>query len=570
MKLDKLSVFYAAILLAGCNSESESTLPSAPVATPAPVPAPTPTPAPVPAPTPVPPTLHQSVTLKQSDINIVSEQVLSFVAPGITSSNTTEIKGLSSNFGAVSVDEKTGQFHFMFSSENTTFSKGEMSPELAASKYNHQFKIEYKIGNTQYDVSGHALPLYTKEEGDIAVRFSKIDAEGQVLNDSSQVLPIKEQGWSCVVDNETTLTWQTLQASGDYAFDSTYYWGDRTINHRDHSKAVCSLGADCNTDNLISSANTAKLCGISDWRLPTKKEWQSLLDLKMLSDDQRLSPIDSFYFPYFDANYDEAYWTGTFTQYPDGHDKPSKEGDWQGSNSTVGDAYVAWMASDFANNQNPPRSTNEPWFSILVHGPMMADDTGESGETVKSDDSVELAREVIKTGDENDHWQKRFVKLGGVGEVLQNQAAATWACTNELFYLPVLKSTRVLWQRVDKASMLMSYSQAEQYVNQVNVQSLCGRKDWRLPTENELKSLLVDDYYFETEGFSYRAGYVDSVLDDTVVGDNSFYWTSTKSEYFPESQRMAVAFQSEWSDSSSEGIEQLYRVRLISTSIITL
>ena len=226
------------------------------------------------------------------------------------------------------------------------------------------------------------------------------------------------------------------------------------------------------------------------------------------------------------------------------------------------------MGSDFANEKNPPRSTNEPWFSMLVHGPVMLDDAHD--DTVATDDSKELKREIVKSGDENTRWQQRFVKLGNSAQTLKDQTVADWACTDELLYRSVLENTRIFWQRIDKNTPLMSYSQAEQYVQTINDQSLCGRNDWRLPTEKELKTLLVDDFYYDMEDLSYRAGYVNSVFNDTVVEDNSYYWTSTKSETFPETERMAVAFQSEWADSSAENMERLYRVRLISTSKIKL
>lgn len=533
MKYNKFAVFYAAIVLAGCDNESNSK-PS--VST---------TPA------------SQKVTLESHDITLRNQNELSFRGPGITASNLNEVKGLSSNFGVVSLDAQTGDIVFQSISGIEALSANAISSELVASQHHYQFEVKYNVANTQYTILGYALPQYAKESGEIVTRFSKVDQDGKTLDHSEQVLPMKKQDWTCVVDNKTELTWQTLQSNGDYAFDSTYYWGDRTINHRDYSQAVCGLGTDCNTDNLIAAANASKLCGISDWRLPTKKEWQSLLNLKMLSDEQRISPIDSFYFPYLDANYDEAYWTGTFTQYPEGHDNTEAKDDWQGSNEMVGDAYVAWMGGDFANEKNPPHSTNEPWFSMLVHGPMIPDDTIES---------VELKREIVKSGDENTRWQQRFVKLGNSGQLLNDQTVTDWACTDELLYRSVLENTRILWQRVDKGEPLMSYAHAEQYVKTINAQSLCGRNDWRLPTEKELKTLLVDDFYLGMEDLSYRPGYVNSVFNDTVVGDNSYYWTSTKSD----TKRMAVAFQSEWAESSAKSMEHFYRVRLISTSKIKL
>lgn len=66
---------------------------------------------------------------------------------------------------------------------------------------------------------------------------------------------------------------------------------------------------------------------------------------------------------------------------------------------------------------------------------------------------------------------------------------------------------------------------------------------------------------------SYRAGYTKSILNDTVVGFDSYYWTATEFYADPKNKNMAVAFQNEWSESSGKLHSERFRVRLISTSV---
>lgn len=400
------------------------------------------------------------------------------------------------------------------------------------------------------------------EQTQAAARFVKLNHEGTPLTDEEQLMTKQNSDWSCVIDSSSNLTWQVAQANGDFAFDSTYYWADRQINNREFAQASCNLDGDCNTDNLVNVANQQQLCGHTDWRLPTRNEWKTILDAQEFDADKRQSPINSFFFPYMDANFDEAYWTATFTQYPDGHDINPVEGDWQGSNATVGSAYVMWMADDFAYERMPPRSTNEPRLSLLVRGNTIADELDDTIAEI----TVEMKPEINAEGNEDATWQQRFVKRGEHGQPLRDQNAEQWHCTQDNHYSSALPNTDILWQRVSQDSALMSFSQAEAYVAEINQLTLCGRNDWRLPTETELKSLYIDAFAFNMEGFSYRAGYSQSIFNDTLVAENSYYWTQTEDLYDPENKSIAVAFQDEWSESSGRPHTETHRVRLISTS----
>lgn len=506
----------------------------------------------------------QRIELSSEDIQAIDASNMAITAPGISVGNATLVSHISSNFGHARIDIASGTLIFSpsESSEGTAHTSSVTAANLAASTQNYRFKISYQVDDQTYQISGFALPLFKDEQGQVSARYTKLNKEGSPLIDAEQVLPKESSDWSCVRDNASNLTWQVPQVNGDFAFDTTYYWADRQNNNRDFSPATCHLDGDCNTNNLVRVANEQRLCSHTDWRLPTRNEWKTILDDQMFDAEKRQSPIDPFFFPYMDANFDEAYWTATFTQYPAGHDIQPVEGDWQGSNATVGSAYVMWMANDFADERMPPRSTNEPRLSILVRGNTIADPLDDTIDEL----TVSMTPEVNAEGNEDTTWQQRFVKRGELGQPLRDQNAKQWHCTQDNHYSDALPNTDILWQRVSPVTTLMNYSQAEAFVIEVNQRTLCGRNDWRLPSETELKSLYIDTFAFNMEGISYRTGYSQSVFNDTVVAENSYYWTQTKDLYDPETKNIAVAFQQAWSESSGRPHQETHRVRLISTS----
>ena len=576
MKISQLLALIAAILMSGCNHDFHSSSATQQPSTPSQPNKPA-------EPTqPASSDKAQITELTVDQVKSIAIDRVTFDAPGISALTAANVTDIKTNFGRAYVEQVSGKMVFELSSSSelnksaqqakamidsagernvsSSSSKGSVIHSRLASEHNYNFKINYQVGNKQYQVLGYALPLYQKDKDTIVPRFKKLDAAGDVLAADLQVLTRDESDWSCVTDTSSDLTWQVLQANGDFAFDSTYYWGDRTLNHRDYMPASCALDKNCNTDNLVEIANEQKLCGKTDWRMPTRNEWKTVLTTEMLNDEKRQSPIDRFFFPYLDANYDEAYWTNHFTVYLNGHD--GLDGDWQGSNKTVGDALVMWMGSDFAHVKMPPRSTNEPRFAMLVSGAVIPDESDNSTGEI----TAQLKSEINKAGDEDKNWKKRFIKNGKAGQALRDQDLEQWACTSDSFFKTVVPNTNILWQRIDKKAPLMTLEQAQAYTKTVNTQTLCGRNDWRLPSESELKSLLIDSFAYDMEGISYRAGYTKSIFNDTVVEADSYYWTSTESAY-DGMINVAVAFQTEWSESNSgSNPESTFRVRLISTS----
>ena len=91
----------------------------------------------------------------------------------------------------------------------------------------------------------------------------------------------------CVKDNVTGLIWEGKTASGERAGSKTYtnydvaYYGTQS-----------QMDASTNTYGYVAYVNSQRLCGFSDWRLPTVDELTTLVDLG------RISPaINSEWFP---------------------------------------------------------------------------------------------------------------------------------------------------------------------------------------------------------------------------------------------------------------------------------
>lgn len=127
--------------------------------------------------------------------------------------------------------------------------------------------------------------------------YTKIASNGSVL-------PASATSWSCVLDNLTGLTWEVKTNDGGLRdMDWTYTWYDDI--HTDNnggvpgSKGSNTCGGtlpngECNTQAYVAAVNAAGLCGQHDWRLPTRRELQGLVDYGIPYPGPT---IDTAYFP---------------------------------------------------------------------------------------------------------------------------------------------------------------------------------------------------------------------------------------------------------------------------------
>jgi len=146
--------------------------------------------------------------------------------------------------------------------------------------------------------------------------YTKIANNGSVLPASATLGP-NPADWACTRDNLTGLIWEVKVDNAAHLRHAghTYTWYDTNaaVNGGDAgavgdtSTCANTLGGQpCNTTNFRTTVNALtganRLCGASDWRLPTANELQSLADY------QAHNPaIDTTWFPNTPV---AVYWSG--------------------------------------------------------------------------------------------------------------------------------------------------------------------------------------------------------------------------------------------------------------------
>ena len=113
--------------------------------------------------------------------------------------------------------------------------------------------------------------------------------------------------WGCTRDNVTGLIWEVKTDAGLQGRNNTYSWysSDETFNGGSpglEKGGKCEAG-DCDSRSYVQAVNELEVCGISDWRLPTRKELLSIVDNSIFK-----PAVDARFFPGTVSGY---YWTAT-------------------------------------------------------------------------------------------------------------------------------------------------------------------------------------------------------------------------------------------------------------------
>ncbi len=107
--------------------------------------------------------------------------------------------------------------------------------------------------------------------------YTKIDPDGEILPDDAL-------GWSCVVDAQTGLMWEVKvdDPVDPGHFEHTYSWYQPDIQIDGGQPGLVDggscAGSRCDIDGLVTAINDLRLCGVTDWRLPTREELMSLIN----------------------------------------------------------------------------------------------------------------------------------------------------------------------------------------------------------------------------------------------------------------------------------------------------
>lgn len=110
--------------------------------------------------------------------------------------------------------------------------------------------------------------------------LTRIDANGREHGEDGR---FAEHPWSCVRDETTGLTWEVKTAlAGLHASANTYTWFSRdemaNMGYEGKRDGGSCTGSACDTESFVAAINTEKLCGYSDWRMPSAQEASTLVD----------------------------------------------------------------------------------------------------------------------------------------------------------------------------------------------------------------------------------------------------------------------------------------------------
>lgn len=143
--------------------------------------------------------------------------------------------------------------------------------------------------------------------GDAGFDYSKICNNGAVAGQgncpSAPVIGPGDNQWGCTRDNISKLIWELKTDDNLHSPNATYSWFVPDDQLNGGSKGDNCINDQCNTDLLVQEINTAGLCGANDWRLPTRRELQSIVH-----HGQSKPAIDISYFPDHTSG---SFWTAT-------------------------------------------------------------------------------------------------------------------------------------------------------------------------------------------------------------------------------------------------------------------
>lgn len=164
-------------------------------------------------------------------------------------------------------------------------------------------------GHHGRDAAARARTLAKTGTGSAGFDFTKVCGSGEAAGEGkcppNPALGTGPTNWSCTRDNVTGLLWELKTEGGLRGRGNTYTWfqPDEATNGGEPGveKGGQCVGSGCDTRAFAAAVNALRLCGASDWRVPTRKELLSIVD------NGRFEPaVDPAHFPNTDSAY---FWT---------------------------------------------------------------------------------------------------------------------------------------------------------------------------------------------------------------------------------------------------------------------
>jgi hypothetical protein len=383
--------------------------------------------------------------------------------------------------------------------------------------------------------------------------YTKISNSGTTLPDTA-VLGIGLNDWACTKDNKTGLIWEVKTSDG----------GLRDMN-KGYTNYLQETGSnlDSNSEGFVKTVNTLNLCGSNNWRMPTQNELISLVQCQdgeynklglatgYICKNYIGNPqpaINTFYF--INTPVDSIYWSSM----------PNT-----GISLNNGFSYYQWHVSFKAAYSFDSYDSKSFAYNIrLVHD---SQSPTTSAYTKISNTGVALPDTAVLGSGSNDWACTKDNKTGLTWEVKTDDGGLRDKDWYYSWYQPngdnggSVGYTDTTYTTLNCSTKDNCNTYA--YTNAVNAQGLCGKNDWRMPTKDELKTLVYcSDGEYDADGSCIN---YETVTNPTI---NSVYFPNTQSFYWslsPDANGSSNAWYVYFANGGSGSINKYYNnfVRLV-------
>ncbi len=177
------------------------------------------------------------------------------------------------------------------------------------------------------DAAASAGQLSKTGGGEAGFDYTKVCNSGELAGQGScpvdPSLGSGDNDWACTKDNLTGLIWEVKLDDNEHLrhTDWIYTWYNSDAGANAGNAGTPDAGSGQNSDNCLDDArcdtekytadvNTANLCANTDWRMPSKRELQTISHL-----GRRNPAIDPTYFP---NTASAGFWSASSTAYDPG------------------------------------------------------------------------------------------------------------------------------------------------------------------------------------------------------------------------------------------------------------